>query len=163
MKPDWSHIAKPAVVRPHLELAARHARMDAAFDRPIMLDAAGIPTSVPMETPNNENRREHWAPKAARTKRQRAAMRRAVAKWLEWRGPLLRITVTRIGPRRVDPTNLGSCLKATVDGISDALRLDDGSLAVEWVLQQAKGKTPSVRWHMDWISSEKASVAVVLP
>ena len=66
-------------------------------------------------------------------------MRREAKKWLAVTGPLLVITVTRVAPRRVDQPNLGSALKAAIDGISDALRIDDGSEAVEWRLEQRKG------------------------
>lgn len=126
---DWRTMARPATYRP------------------VMLDTAGIPTNIPMETPNTKNRREHWRPRADRTAAQRAKTRKAVAKWLEANGPVLRITVTRVAPRRIDQTNLGAALSAVVDGIADALRLDDGSLAVDWVLRQRKGRA-AVEWEI---------------
>lgn len=120
--------------------------INAAFGQ-TLTDSAGIPTNIPLETPS-QRRGEHWRTKADLAKAQRSKMRREVAKWLEAHGPVLRITVTRVAPRRLDEPNLGQALKHAIDGLSDALRLDDGSRAVEWVLQQRKGQ-PAVEFQIE--------------
>lgn len=110
-----------------------------------LLDAAGVPTNIPMETPSQA--KGHWRKKAKTAAAQRARMRREVARWLEAHGPVMRITVTRVAPRRLDEPNLGAALKHAIDGLSDALRIDDGSRAVEWVLKQRKGQA-TVEWEV---------------
>lgn len=145
VKPDWSHLAKPATYRNSWrELAPALVRAYRPADE-YLLDSAGIPTNVPMTTPSQA--RGHWRDKAKMAAAQRSKMRREVAKWLESNGPVLRITVTRVAPRRIDEPNLGAALKHAIDGLSDGLRLDDGSRAVEWVLKQRKGQA-AVEWKI---------------
>ena len=91
-----------------------------------------------IQTPS-QRRGEHWRTRADRAKAQRSKMRRDASVWLDSNGPVLQITVTRVAPRRLDEPNLGQALKHAIDGLSDALRIDDGSRAVRWVLQQRKG------------------------
>lgn len=134
--------AKPAVIQPktHAE-KVREALLDGR------LDAASA--AVALQTPS-QRRGEHWRTKADRAKAQRSKMRRDVGIWLDANGPILQITVTRIAPRRLDEPNLGQALKHAIDGLSDALRIDDGSRAVRWVLQQRKGQ-PAVEFTIEAI------------
>ena len=93
------------------------------------------------------NLREHWATRAGRNKRHRAAAHRATAYELaslrSWaRMPdtsrPMTITITRIAPRKLDSDNLASSAKAVRDGIAEALGIDDGSELVAWLYAQTK-------------------------
>ena len=93
------------------------------------------------------NLREHWATRAGRNKRHRAAAHRATAYELaslrSWaRMPdtsrPMTITITRIAPRKLDSDNLASSAKAVRDGIAEALGIDDGSELVTWLYAQTK-------------------------
>lgn len=56
------------------------------------------------------------------------------------RHPKLLVTLTRVGPRRVDPDNLGNAFKAVQDGVAMAFGIDDGDeTAVEWRYVRAIG------------------------
>lgn len=115
-------LAKPAVIRP------------TTIKQPQEV------CSVALQTPNTSNLRQHWAVTARRTKGQREALKRKIRAWLNSHTPpKLRITVTRVAPRQLDTPNLGSALKAAIDGIADGFRVDDGSPLIEWVLEQRKG------------------------
>lgn len=100
-----------------------------------------------MRLPSASNLREHWAKRAGRTKKQRHAI------WLAWRSRKLHqlefpwtadsahvtVTLTRIGPRRLDDDNLAASFKATRDQVAAELGIDDGSERLEWRYRQEKG------------------------
>lgn len=91
---------------------------------------------------NITNTREHRAVRAKRTSSVRRAMYRRAKAMLEASpiGPLLVVTVTRVAPRKLDAhDNLRAALKPHVDGIADALRIDDASPLVRWDYAQRKG------------------------
>lgn len=48
-------------------------------------------------------------------------------------------TLTRIGPKPLDPDNLAASFKAVQDGIAQFFGVDDGSDAWTWVYAQEKG------------------------
>jgi hypothetical protein len=50
----------------------------------------------------------------------------------------VKVTITRCGPRKLDVCNLGSALKAVVDGIADAYGVDDGDERWMFVFNQKK-------------------------
>lgn len=57
------------------------------------------------------------------------------------RHPLLRVTLTYVGPRRVDPDNLANAFKAIQDGVAMAFGIDDGDeTVVRWDHAQERGK-----------------------
>ena len=89
----------------------------------------------------NRSRHEHWSTTAKRVKGQRAAARGLTRIAIANKEPLLSITLTRIAPRQLDQGNLGRALKAVQDGVSDALRIDDGSPAILWIYSQRKGRS----------------------
>ena len=113
---------------------------------------------IPIRTYSETNTRGHWAPKAKRTKSQRGAAKVEArsafvaadehypathpGETLRGRGVLsepVRITLTRIAPRKLDSGNLEAAFKAVQDGIADALGIDDGDDRLTWVYQQARG------------------------
>ena len=89
---------------------------------------------IPIRTVSEANRREHWAAKAKRVRSQRKAAkiitRSAIAE------PMITITLTRVGPRKLDTDNLAGALKAVQDGIADAIGIDDGSELIRWQYRQ---------------------------
>ena len=97
---------------------------------------------LPLHTVSEANRRDHWAVKCARTKTLRETAHLMV--WSALRKyrvgpPPWTVTLTRIGPRKLDPDNLTGALKAVQDGVADALGKDDGSDAYEWRWEQVRG------------------------
>lgn len=91
---------------------------------------------IPLRTYSTLNQREHWGAKARRVKRERE-----MAFLLVKRHELpCAVTLTRIGPRKLDTDNLLGALKAIRDGIADRLGIDDGDKRVTWIYQQEKGE-----------------------
>jgi hypothetical protein len=101
-----------------------------------------ICTLLGIRIESEANGREHWRKKAARTKDQRK-----VAYWALWdAGPIgidgkppIKITLTRIAPRKLDSDNLAGGFKAVRDGIADWLGIDDGDARLTWLYEQRKG------------------------
>ena len=98
--------------------------------------------AMPIRTVSEANMREFWAVKAHRAKGQRGTAllytRTALRKKKPMKPPL-RITLTRIGKRKLDSDNLARSFKAVRDGIADAIGIDDGHESLTWVYAQAKG------------------------
>jgi len=113
---------------------------------------------LPIRTHSEANRREHWAPKAKRTKSQRGNAkvktrsayvaadelmpRTHPGKTFRGKAVLaedVTITLTRIAPRKLDSGNLEGVFKAVQDGVADALGIDDGDERLTWVYKQAQG------------------------
>lgn len=105
--------------------------------------------TLPIKTVSEMNAREHWARRAARSRQARqlaawgaGAVLAEYRKSLEQRRPgVVHVLLTRIAPRQLDDDNLRSALKATRDGITDALGLHcdrDGRL--RWDYEQARGE-----------------------
>lgn len=92
---------------------------------------------VPIRTYSTLNSRVHWAERAKRTKREREAVTLALL------GRPLRIpctvTLTRIGPRKLDGDNLQGALKGVRDAVATAFRLDDADPRITWEYGQEKG------------------------
>lgn len=88
------------------------------------------------------NAREHWSAKARRVKQQRnlvtLALRGTVAAQMLLVAPL-EVTITRIGPRRLDDDNATGSAKAVRDAIAAVLGVDDGDDRVRWRVEQARG------------------------
>lgn len=96
---------------------------------------------MPGHVKSASNLREHHMARAKRVKAERdRSYRYALAAGVKQLGPLLVVTLTRRSPRLLDAPNLGAALKAQIDGLASALRIDDGSHLVEWVLAQEKGE-----------------------
>jgi hypothetical protein len=100
---------------------------------------------LPIRLRSNQNLREHWAVRAKRTKEQRTVARLAVcALTLPDITKPMRIEVCRIGPRKMDRDNNVSSMKGLIDGIADALSLDDSDPLLDWVYTQRIGKPYAV-------------------
>ena len=100
-----------------------------------------IKYEIPMKLPSCANLREHWSARARRARNHRESGRwhTAVAIMGNPLPARMRITLTRIAPRRLDSDNVASAFKGLRDGIADALGIDDGSPRLEWQYQQGKG------------------------
>ena len=73
----------------------------------------------------------------------------------------LRVTITRLGPKRMDPDNNVSACKDVQDAVADWVGQDDGSDGFEWVYRQELCQTPGVRIRvepLDRLFSTDASV-----
>ena len=92
-----------------------------------------------LHTRTKDNQRGHWSKKAKVSQVERRAAWLYVHSVRETR-PLfpVKVTITRCGPRKLDVCNLGSALKAIVDGIADAYGVDDGDERWQWDLRQRK-------------------------
>jgi hypothetical protein len=95
-------------------------------------------------TVSEANRREHWAPRAKRTKAHREAAMLVTRSRLLCPLPIV-VTLTRIAPRALDDDNLRGALKATRDGVADAFGVDDRDPRVVWQYGQRKGRQASTR------------------
>lgn len=96
---------------------------------------------LPLRIVSVANLREHWAKKAARTKTHRLtawAELRASGVTVPSRDPL-RITLTRIAPRKLDTDNLSSGCKAVRDGVADWLGCADNHPTLTWAYAQRRG------------------------
>lgn len=94
---------------------------------------------MPIKLPSLSNLRLHWRRFAMLKKQQK------VATWMclvgvELPAPPLLVTITRIGPRRLDDDNLASACKYVRDQIATAVGIDDGSDLYTWRYEQRIGK-----------------------
>jgi hypothetical protein len=105
--------------------------------------------TVPVKATFTLNSREHWSARA----RKRKAERRSVG--LAYRNAFIRtpsftlsgpswktyvVTLTRIGPRKLDSDNVQGALKAIRDEVAAQLGIDDGDPRITWKYEQAKGE-----------------------
>ena len=107
---------------------------------------------VPVRLESEANRRDHWAKKAARGKKQRAIVATHLRMAHIKRDDQYTVTITRIAPRELDTDNLAGSAKAVRDEIAMWLGVDDGPRGpVTWAYgQRAEGKLYgceiTVRW-----------------
>lgn len=98
---------------------------------------------VPIKLPSLANTRLHWRSMAALKKRQRLAVYcQMVAS--KGRGEMLPklphvITITRVGPRKLDDDNLAAACKYVRDQIAAIVGVDDGSPMYTWRYAQRTG------------------------
>ena len=96
---------------------------------------------IEVKTVSEANRRDHWARKAKRAKGHRLSAYMLVRPMIQRECVSLPCTVrmTRVAPRALDDDNLRSAIKATRDGIADALGIDDRDPRVTWTYAQRRG------------------------
>ena len=103
---------------------------------------------LPIKTVNPLNRREHWSKRAKRAREHRnMAMlyTRLLAPPIWRKGEKMpTILLTRLAPRRMDlHDGVPAACKPVVDGIADALGIDDQHLRIQYAYE--KSKTCGVR------------------
>lgn len=95
-------------------------------------------------TKSRANEHVHWSKTAALAARHRLAARlmaRAVFGAAIATPRCWVVRVVRVSPRKLDShDNLGASLKAVIDGVADALGVDDRDSRVDFVVDQEKGK-----------------------
>jgi len=108
-----------------------------------------VHVAFPCDTRIERNVRAPWS-----TKRRTQATRRAIEDALtfpaedtrlhelrESGGPFC-VRLTRVSPGKPDRHNLGDALKAAIDAVAFALRIDDGDDGIAFALVAVKGKGP---------------------
>lgn len=93
---------------------------------------------VPIRLPSLANTRLHWRRMVTLKKSQKQATNLFIPKVLPT--PPLLVTITRVGPRKLDDDNLASACKYVRDAIADAVGVDDGSEQYTWHYQQRIGE-----------------------
>lgn len=95
--------------------------------------------SIPIKLPSLANLRVHWRKMARLKKQQRLAVWMCMREAKFPPGPL-RVTITRIGPRKLDDDNLASACKYVRDQIANMVGVDDGDSYYEWCYRQRIGR-----------------------
>lgn len=92
---------------------------------------------VPIRVVSEANQRCHWSVRHRRFKQQ------AQAVWGVWMAERpkvppgrLRITLTRVGPRKLDSDNLAGAFKGVRDQLAALIGVDDGSDRIVWGYEQ---------------------------
>lgn len=94
---------------------------------------------IPVKIISEANNFEHWTDKRNRKVSQQVEVMAELRKALEGRRVALPciITLTRIGPKSLDPDNLANGFKAVQDAIAKVLNFDDGDVTkVRWLYDQ---------------------------
>lgn len=99
-----------------------------------------ISFDVPLKTVSALNRREHWAARSKRVKRERTLTALAGAKAKRLVKPVFLVRLIRVSPRELDDDNVRGALKGVRDQVATMLRLDDASPLVRWEYEQAPGE-----------------------
>lgn len=98
--------------------------------------------SIPIRLPSLANTRLHWRRMASLKKKQKVATSIAMVEADGVRHlsmPLL-VTITRVGPRKLDDDNLAGACKYVRDQIATTVGIDDGSDLYTWRYEQRIGK-----------------------
>lgn len=115
----------------------------------------GVVTTIPIRV-RSLNTREHPQVKARRVAHERGVTRLAMfapcAQYRTRPPEQLTITLTRVGPRRMDDDNSCGALKAVRDGVADALGIEDGDPRLTWEYRQETGAF-GVRIYFDLLRS----------
>lgn len=93
---------------------------------------------IPIRLPSLSNTRMHWRALDRLKKDQKDTTRACINGLTIPPLPLL-ITITRIGPRRLDDDNLSSACKYVRDTIAAFVGVDDGSPLYTWRCEQCIG------------------------
>jgi hypothetical protein len=94
---------------------------------------------IPIKLPSLANlSHQHWR-KLTRMKDKQKRAARLCMSGVEIPLPPLIVTITRIGPRKLDDDNLASSCKYIRDQIAEKVGLDDGSAEYTWRYDQRTG------------------------
>lgn len=99
---------------------------------------------IPIHLPSLANTRLNWRAMASLKKKQKLATYMYLAEQLIDGVKLppmpLLVTITRVGPRKLDDDNLSGACKYVRDQIATAIGVDDGSDLYTWRYEQRIGK-----------------------
>lgn len=95
--------------------------------------------SVPITLPSLLNLRVHWREMKGIKRQQRFAVKICMRDAVIPPGPLV-VTITRVGPRKLDDDNLQGACKYVRDQIADIVGVDDGSPHYTWIYKQQTGR-----------------------
>lgn len=99
-----------------------------------------------MRLVNLANDHTHWRVRQRRAADQRGTARIvARAKGVDGLGFPVSVTITRIGPGRLDSDGLIISAKHVRDGIADAMGIDDADDRVQWFVTAERAKEWAVR------------------
>lgn len=102
--------------------------------------------TIPMRLVSEANQRGHWSKHHKRHREQRGIARLAVQSRLCARiYPPFSVSITRVAPRRLDVDNNVSSMKHVIDGLADALQINDADERVTWTFGQEKGSVYAVK------------------
>ena len=113
------------------------AAVDAPPGRPKLVAAAFVAPATwtfPILTVSESNHRD-WKRRSGRTQNARRVVSLQIAAQVDYYAPLVhhyragrlvRVTLARLAPHRLDAANLGGALKATEDAVALMLGCDDG-------------------------------------
>ena len=112
--------------------------------------------TLPLVLKTTSNTCGHWRSKARVAKVQRGIAKAAVNNAGIVRGPMehIRVTLTRLGPRTLDPINIESAFKHVCDGIADAIGLNDRSPLYHWEFRQEKSPHYLCRIQIEVLSEQ---------
>jgi hypothetical protein len=105
--------------------------------RPIVVDIPGLH----LVSEANRASHEHWRVRQKRAKAQRACVGLHVRACFGGSNITLplKVTIFRIGPRRLDWDNAVGSAKHTIDAVAKELGVNDNDPRISWDVQQEKG------------------------
>ncbi len=95
--------------------------------------------SIPIRLPSLLNTRMHWRRMLSLKKKQKEATALCMVGVVMPPMPLL-VTITRVGPKKLDDDNLAASAKYIRDEIARIIGTDDGSPLYTWRYEQRAGK-----------------------
>ena len=95
---------------------------------------------IPIRLPSLSNTRLDWRAMATLKRKQKAATSICMKFAEKCPAPPLTVTITRVGPRRLDDDNLAAAAKYVRDQIAAIVGVDDGSPLYTWVYRQQIGE-----------------------
>lgn len=106
---------------------------------------------LPLLVVSEANQREFWAKKYRRKIAQQAVLAAAWPRLVADRAPQApcRITLTRLGGRRLDSDNLAGAFKHVRDEIARQLGIDDGDPRLTWIYSQEPGGAVGIRIEIE--------------
>lgn len=104
---------------------------------------------IPVKTLSEQNLREHWRARSARTHKQRGQAKLfcgLFGAWWKRDGVACELWLVRCAPSSgLDSDNLRAALKHVRDGVADAMGIDDRDARVQWKYSQERTKQYLVR------------------
>jgi hypothetical protein len=135
------YVSTPAYRREQEAMNALSIGIQKTFEAMSRRDKRPLfPLTLPLRLYSLANERVHPMVRYRRCKAHRNAIRRAIPAALLPKLPAV-VTLTRIGPRKLDSDNLAISAKAVRDALAELWGVDDGSDLYDWrYAQESAGK-----------------------